>query len=60
MKNLPPNELAAWRMMFDHYVFEKDGDPVEHLPEKTRGILGKRTPQLVAQVKKLLIDALAR
>lgn len=60
MKNLPGNELAAWRVMFDHYIFGDNGDPVAHLPEGARGILGKRTPELVARVKKLLIDALTR
>jgi hypothetical protein len=47
-------------MMFEHYVFNENGDPVEHLPESARGILGKRTTELVARVKKLLIDALRR
>jgi hypothetical protein len=60
MKILPPNELAAWQVLFDHYVFEENGDPVAHLPEKARGILGKRTPELVARVKKVLVDALGR
>jgi hypothetical protein len=60
MKNLPPDELARWRVLFDHYIFGDNGDPVGHLPEKARGILGKRTPELVARVKKLLIDALSR
>ena len=60
MKNLPPNELAAWRVMFDHYVFGDNGDPAAHLPEPARGILGQRTPELVARVKKLLIEALGR
>ena len=60
MKDLPPNELAAWRVMFNHYVFGDHGDPAEHLPEQARGILGRRTPELVARVKKLLIDALGR
>jgi hypothetical protein len=60
MKNLPPNELAAWRTLFGHYVFGDHGDPVAHLPEQARGILGRRTPELVARVKKLLIDALSR
>ncbi|MEO8455719.1 MAG: cupin-like domain-containing protein [Sphingomicrobium sp.] len=59
MKNLPPRELAAWRMLFGHYIFGDNGDPVEHLPERARGILGRRTPELVARVKKLLIDALS-
>jgi hypothetical protein len=60
MKNLPPKELAAWRLLFDHYVFEENGDPAEHLPERARGILGKRTPELVERVKKLLVAALGR
>jgi hypothetical protein len=60
MRNLPPAELARWRVLFDHYIFGDNGDPVAHLPEKARGILGKRTPELVARVKKLLIDALSR
>lgn len=59
IKDLPPNELAAWRNMFDHYIFGDNGDPVEHLPERARKLLGKRTPELVARVKKLLIDALS-
>ena len=60
MRNLPPAELAAWRNMFDHYIFEDDGDPAAHLPEKARGVLGKHGPELVARVKKLLIEVLSR
>lgn len=59
VRDLPPNELAAWRNMFNHYIFGDDGDPVEHLPENARGFLGKRTPELVARVKDLLIKALS-
>jgi hypothetical protein len=58
VRDLLPNELAAWRNMFDHYVFGDNGDPVAHVPEPARGILGRRTPQLVARVKKLLSDVL--
>jgi len=60
MRNLPPTELAAWRNMFDHYIFGDNGDPVEHLPENARGLLGKHGPELVARVKKLLIEVLSR
>lgn len=60
MENLPPNELAAWRTLFDHYVFRDHGDPAAHLPPRARGILGRRTSDLVGRVKKLLIDALSR
>lgn len=60
MKNLPSRELAAWRVMFDHYIFGDSGDPAAHLPEPARGILGRHTPELVARAKKRLIDALSR
>ena len=60
MKNLPPSELAAWRVFFDHYIFAANGDPVEHLPQGARGILGRRTPELVARVKRLLLEVLSR
>ena len=60
MKHLPPAELAAWRAFFDFYVFGDHGDPAAHLPEQARGILGRRTPELVARVKALLARALGR
>ena len=60
VKDLPPNERSAWRAFFDHYVFGDDGDPAAHLPESARGILGRRTPDLVARVKALLARALSR
>ena len=59
LRHLPPNELKAWRNMFDHYIFGVNGDPVEHLPESARGVLARRTPELVARVKKMLAKALS-
>ena len=59
LRHLPPNELKAWRNMFDHYIFGDNGDPVEHLPESARGVLARRTPELVARVKKMLAKALS-
>ena len=38
-KSLPPAERAAWRELFDHYVFG-DEDPAAHIPEARRGWLG--------------------
>lgn len=60
VKDLPAAERLAWRAFFDHYVFGDDGDPTAHLPESARGILGRRTPELVARVKALLARALSR
>lgn len=60
VKDLPPDERERWRTLFNHYVFGDDGDPAQHLPEQARGILGKRTPELVARVKALLAHVLSR
>ena len=60
VKDLPPAERERWRTLFNHYVFADDGDPVAHLPETARGILGRRTPELVARVKALLAHVLSR
>ncbi len=47
IRNLPPNQRAAWHTMFEHYVFEANGNIGEHLPEKRRGILGDMLPDAV-------------
>lgn len=44
IRNLPPHYRDAWHTMFEHYVFETNGNIGEHLPEKRRGILGDMTP----------------
>ena len=37
---MPPDQREVWRMVFDHYIFGVNGDPVEHLPDHARGMLG--------------------
>jgi hypothetical protein len=60
VKDLPQDERERWRIFFNHYVFGDDGDPAAHLPEHARGVLGARTPELVARVKGLLARVLSR
>ena len=58
MQELPTRERAAWRAMFDHYVFRDGGDPAAHLPEGARGVLGDRSAAQVEALKASLADAL--
>lgn len=60
MHELPEHERAAWQAHFDHYIFRANGDPVAHLPEAARGILGRRTPELIAALKARLAKALGK
>jgi hypothetical protein len=58
LQEMPTHEKAAWKALFDHYVFAANGDPVSHLPESARGILGERTLEQIARLKEQLAKAL--
>jgi hypothetical protein len=60
LRHLPANQRAAWRAMFDHYVFQTGTDPVAHLPPENRGALAPMTPELAAQIKAGLLRRLSR
>lgn len=60
MHDLPENERAAWRAFFEHYVFHAGGDPVGHLPEGARGILGNRSDAVLKAIRATLAGPLNR
>ena len=60
MHDLPDNERAAWRAFFDHYIFRTDGDPVPHVPEGLRGVLGDRSDAVMAALRAMLAGPLNR
>lgn len=60
IKTLPPDQRAVWRMVFDHYIFGMNGDPVEHLPEHARGMLGEATGEQLMRMQATLRHLLSR
>lgn len=58
IRGLPANEREAWKEMFDHYVFEQNGDPFAHLPEQARGLFGEMTPEKLRMVRERLLRSL--
>ena len=54
LRNLPADQRAAWRAMFDHFVFCADGDPSEHLPPHARGILAPATAEQIERMRATL------
>ncbi len=58
LKDLPEHERAAWRSLFDLYVFQTEGPPMEHLPAHARGIWGAATPAKLRELKAYLIKTL--
>lgn len=59
LRDLPPVEKQAWRAFFDHYIFGED-DPMGHLPDEARGLMGPMTPERMARIKALLTRPLSR
>lgn len=55
MNELAPEQKAAWRAIFDHYVFDTSNDPAAHIAKHRRGVLGKLTPELEKEIKTWLV-----
>ena len=60
IRSLPAAHRDAWRAMFDHYVFERDGSASEHLPENRRGVLGDMRAEALKRLRLALSRALSR
>lgn len=58
VRHLPAPQRAAWRAIFDYYLFETHGDPAAHLPDDYKGVLGPLTPRLAQNVRTFLRRAI--
>jgi hypothetical protein len=54
LRDLPPVQRDIWRMVFDHYVFQRNGDPMDHLAPEHRGMFGAMTPEQAQEIKSVL------
>ncbi|MEP9401798.1 cupin-like domain-containing protein [Sphingomonas sp. VNH70] len=60
IRDLPADQKAYWRAMFDHYVFDNDAATVAHLPEGKRGVLDPLTPETADRLRNYLLRQLSR
>jgi hypothetical protein len=60
LRDLPISQRDAWRIVFDHYVFQRSGDPMAHLAPENRGLLGAMTPEHAREIKSILVRVLSR
>lgn len=60
LHGLPPEQRAAWRNIFDHYVFERPADALAHIPEDRRGILEPTDDVTARQLRADLLNQLNR
>jgi hypothetical protein len=60
IRDRPEREKAAWRHVFEYYVFGPRERAGEHLPEAARGVLGPIDDTLARQLRAMLINKLNR
>lgn len=60
IRDLPADEKAHWRDLFDHYVFANDEQTVAHIPEEGRSILAPLTPESAGRLRAYLLRQLSR
>jgi hypothetical protein len=60
IRDLPPEDRAIWRDLFDHYVFDAGGDVTDHIPEAGRSILAPLTPESAGRLRAFLLRTLSR
>jgi hypothetical protein len=54
LREMPENERAVWRNLFDYYVFKTGGEPLAHLRPEHRGMMGEMSAQRIAEIKAIL------
>lgn len=60
VRDLPEEEKALWRKMFDHYVFGDPAAAAEHIPEGARGILDPLDAEQAGRIRANLLRSLSR
>jgi hypothetical protein len=60
MRDLPPTERAAWRALFDHYVFDASPEAADHIPAHARGMLAPLDEVGMRRLRTLLLNKLKR
>lgn len=60
IRDLPDEDKAIWRELFDYYVFEGGDEVTSHIPEGKRGILDPLTAEGASRVRAFLLRSLNR
>jgi hypothetical protein len=60
VRDLPPAQRAAWRALFDHYVFDAGEDTVAHIPPAARHVLAPLDGDAVRALRAQLLKRMNR
>lgn len=60
LRDLPPAQREAWRVLFEHYIFDTDQQTTAHIPPAARGVLGPIDETRARQLRAVLLNRLNR
>jgi hypothetical protein len=60
IRDLPDDQKAYWRDLFDYYVFGNADDVTAHIPEEGRSILAPLTPESAGRIRAFLLRQLSQ
>ncbi|MGB5581351.1 MAG: cupin-like domain-containing protein [Woeseia sp.] len=60
IRDLPDAQRAAWRGIFEHYVFDAKSDSADHIPDDRKGVLGELDEDAARRIRSLLRNNLNR
>lgn len=59
IRDLPKEDRAIWRDLFDYYVFTNGSEVIDHIPESGRGILDTLSPESAGRLRSFLLRSLS-
>jgi hypothetical protein len=60
IRELPEDQKAKWRDLFDYYVFDNGDNVVAHIPEEGRGVIAPLTPESAGRIRAFLLRQLSQ
>lgn len=60
IRDLPDDQKAHWRDLFDYYVFGNADKAAAHIPEEGRSVLGPMTAESASRIRAFLLRQLGR
>jgi hypothetical protein len=60
LRDLPADQRAVWRALFDHYVFSDPESALGHLTPAQRGLLGPPSAARTREIRNVLAQAFGK
>lgn len=60
IRDLPSEDRAIWRDLFEHYVFAGTAESSDHIPAHARGVLAPLTAETAGRLRAFLLRTLSR